>query len=255
MLSAVSRLLPPPLTANWLNPLLCSWTIDPEVLQPLTPAGLELDYWQDSTYISLVGLRFESTRIFGLRSLVSNYHEVNLRFYVRQPAISGDPQPGVVFIRQFVPHRLTALAARALYGEPFETAPTGHEFHGSDSSGSALPACVAYHWDERGRRQRFWASADDVPAHALPGSLEEFLTRRYWGYNGKPGGRVRVYQLSRPDWQVRPASRWGIDCDFSQTFSGQLADAMRKAPASVLLATGSKATVGLPFTLPKTGQP
>ena len=182
-------------------------------------------------------------------SPVSNYDEVNLRFYVRRPGVSGDPQPGVVFIRQFVPHRLIALAARAMYGEPFETARTGHEFYACDSSEAALPACVSYHWDEKGRRQRFWASAGDAPANALPGSLEEFLTRRYWGYNGKLDGRVRAYQLSRPDWQVRRASRWGIDCDFSEACGGRLADAIQRAPASVLLATASRTAVSLPVAL------
>ena len=247
---AVSRLLPPPLVADWQNPLLFSWPVADAALDPLLPSGLVLDRWEDSAYVSLVGLRFDNMRVFGVPAPRRAYDEINLRFYVRRRSGDEDGRPGVVFIRQLVPHRLTALAARVMYGEPFETAPTGHEFYGYDSSRVALPACVAYHWDEQGRRQQFWASSDAAPVDTAPGSLEEFLTTRYWGYNGKPGAGVRTYHLTRPNWQLCRASRWGIDCDFSEVCGGRLNEALRKAPASVLLATGSRAAVSLPSALP-----
>ena len=242
--------MPAALTANWINPLLFSWPVDDAVLQPLLPPGLVIDHWQGRAYISLVGLRFESLRVFGVPILPRRYDEVNLRFYVRRPSGHGDGHPGVVFIRQIVPHRLTAFAARVMYGEPFETAPVGHEFYGCDAAGTAPANCVAYHWQAPGRRQRFWASADDAPTAAAPGSLEEFLTRRYWGYNGKIGAGVKTYHLTRPAWRTRQASRWGIDCDFSEVGGGRLAETMRKTPASVLLATGSRTAVSLPAPLP-----
>ena len=216
----------------------------------MLPSGLVIDHWQGWAYVSLVGLRFDNVRVFGIPAPPRAYDEINLRFYVRRRSGDRDGRPGVVFVRQLVPHRLTALAARLMYGEPFETAPTGHEFQGCDAPGTALSACVAYHWDEKGRRQRFWASADEGPTNTVPGSLEEFLTSRYWGYNGKPAAGVRTYHLTRPDWQVRQASRWGIDCDFSEVCGGRLTEAMRKAPASVLLATGSRTAVSLPLALP-----
>lgn len=250
MLSAVARLLPPPLVADWRNPLLFSWPVADSTLDPLLPPGLELDRWEDSAYVSLVGLRFDNMRVFGVPALGRAYDEINLRFYVRRRFGDTDGRPGVVFLRQLVPHRLTALAARVMYGEPFGTAPTGHEFHGCDALGTAPAACLAYHWDEKGRRQRFWASADETPMNTAPGSLEEFLTSRYWGYNGKPSSGVRAYHLTRPDWQVRQASRWGIDCDISEVCGGRLTETMRKAPASVLLATGSRTSVSLPLALP-----
>lgn len=219
-------------------------------MEPLLPPGLVIDHWQGRAYVSLVGLRFDNVRVFGVPAPRGAYDEINLRFYVRWRAGDMDSRPGVVFIRQLVPHRLTALAARAMYREPFETAPTGHAFHGGDAAGAALAACVAYHWDEKGRRQRFWASADEAPMNTAPGSLEEFLTSRYWGYNGKPATGVRTYHLTRSNWQVRHAFQWGFDCDFSEVCGGCFNEAMRKVPASVLLATGSRAAVSLPVALP-----
>lgn len=248
---AVSRVLPPPLVAEWQNPLLFSWPVADAALDPWLPPGLELDRWEGSAYVSLVGLRFDNVRVFGVPAPRRAYDEINLRFYVRRVAGDGDGRPGVVFVRQLVPHWLTALAARVMYGEPFETAPTGHEFSGCGAAGTVPFACVAYHWDEQGRRQRFWASSDEAPMIVAPGSLGEFLTSRYWGYNRKPASGVRTYYLTRPDWQVRQASRWGINCDFSEVCGGRLTDALRKAPASVLLATGSRTAVSLPAALPR----
>jgi len=220
-------------------------------LESLLPPGLVVDHWQSRAYISLVALRFDNVQVFGVPVPQRAYDEINLRFYVRRRVGDEDGRPGVVFLRQLVPHRLTALAARVMYGEPFETAPTGHEFYPCDAAGRILADCVAYHWDEKGRRQRFWASADEAPMNPAPGSLGEFLTSRYWGYNGKPAAGARTYHLTRPDWKVRQASRWGIDCDFSEVCGGRVAEAMGKAPASVLLATGSRTAVSLPVTLPR----
>ena len=212
--------------------------------------GLAIDRWQGRAYISLVGLRFEGLRVLGVPVLPRRYDEVNLRFYVRRPGDGADERPGVVFIRQLVPHRLTALAARVMYGEPFTVARTGHEFEGLEADESDSLRRIAYHWRHAGRRQRFWAESDQTPTYANPGSLEEFLTARYWGYNGKTGAGVRAYHLTRPAWQVRRASRWGIDCDFSEVCGGRLAEAMLKEPASVLLATGSRTSVSMPVALP-----
>ena len=122
--------MPAALTANWINPLLFSWPVDDAVLEPLLPSGLVIDHWQGRAYISLVGLRFEGLRVFGVPVLPRRYDEVNLRFYVRRPGDGDEERPGVVFIRQIVPHRLTALAAQVMYGEPFTVARTGHEFEG-----------------------------------------------------------------------------------------------------------------------------
>ncbi|MXZ92819.1 MAG: DUF2071 domain-containing protein [Chloroflexi bacterium] len=242
--------MPAALTANWINPLLFSWPVDDAVLEPLLPPGLAIDHWQGRAYISLVGLRFEGLRVLGIPVVPCRYDEVNLRFYVRRPSDGADARPGVVFIGQIVPHRLTALAARVMYGEPFTVARTGHEFEGLEADESDSRRRIAYHWHNAGRRQRFWAESGQTPTYANPGSSEEFLTARYWGYNRKTGAGVRTYHLTRPIWPVRRASQWGIDCDFSEVGGGRLTEAMGKAPASVLLATGSRAAVSLPVALP-----
>ncbi len=304
MISAVSDRLPPPFAANWLNPLLLSWPVDGAALRMLTPDGLELDCWEGRPYVSLVGLRFESVRILGLPSPLGGYDEVNLRFYVRRTGNPAESRPGVVFFRQLAQSRLTVLAARAIYGEPFERRAVAHDFatshaqssHAQSSdaqssdaqssdaqSSDAQPSDaqssdaqstdaqssdaqssdaqssdaqskqptnrVEYYWTRRSKRQGFYAETVDAPTLPTRGSLEEFLTARFWGYNGKPGTRTRAYQLTRPDWTVSQASGWGVDCDFSDVCGGQFASVLAEPPVSALLATGSRATVGWPNEL------
>ena len=84
----------PFLTALWRRPLLLSWPAPDAALLPLLPAGLCLDRWQGSAYISLVGIGFADTRVFGLPAYPRRYAQVNLRFYVRRRRDAGCPGPG-----------------------------------------------------------------------------------------------------------------------------------------------------------------
>ena len=252
----------PFLTALWRRPLLLSWPAPATALLPLLPAGLCLDRWQGHAYISLVGIGFADTRVLGLPAYPRRYAQVNLRFYVRRRD-AGCPAPGVVFIRQIVPHRLTATTARILYGEPFtrhpvvcEIAPPGKDDGIDDGIGNGSGS-VAYRWqDANGRWHSFRATAPTVTADdcdadglAAPGSLADFLTARYWGYNGKPHGPTRAYRVTRSPWRLQPAVAAATDADFAAEYGPALAAAMSAPPASALLADGGRARIHLPRRL------
>ena len=239
--------MPPVFGADWRNPLLFSWRIDDAALEPLVPEGLKLDRWDGSAYVSLVGLRIENPKLFGIPSPFGDYDELNLRFYVRRNTGNCDGR-GVVFVRQVAPHRITALAARLGYGEPFVVGRIQHRFDGIDSDSSGRGRRVEYAWQQDAQERRMWVEASIPGTLAEPGSLEEFLTARHWGYNGKPGRRPRAYRLTRPEWTIAAASDWGIELGDSRS-DGKISDAMGKPPASVVLASGSHAEVGLPHRL------
>jgi uncharacterized protein YqjF (DUF2071 family) len=63
-----SRDLPPRpfLTADWRYLALLNYEIDPGLLQPLVPAGTELDDWRGRTFVSVVGFLFLNTRVLGI---------------------------------------------------------------------------------------------------------------------------------------------------------------------------------------------
>jgi len=96
-----------------------NYEIDPALLGSRVPAGTELDSWDGRAYVTLVGFLFENARVFGLQiPFHTDFEEVNLRFYVRRFA-GTELRRGVVFVRELVPRRAIAWAARLLYGENY----------------------------------------------------------------------------------------------------------------------------------------
>lgn len=100
---------------RWVNLFLASYTVPREMLLSRLPAGLELDTRDGQAFVSLVAFDFLDTRILGVSwPGYRNFSELNLRFYVRRGT-----KRGVVFVREFVPHRLVAWMAHALYNERY----------------------------------------------------------------------------------------------------------------------------------------
>lgn len=72
------------LDAQWRKLIMVNYAIDPKILQPYIPFETELDLWNDTCYISLVGFMFVDTKMLSLRiPFHINFEEVNLRFYVK----------------------------------------------------------------------------------------------------------------------------------------------------------------------------
>ena len=78
------------LKAEWRKLILANYKIDPDILASYVPAKTELDSWQGSYYVSLVGFRFLNTRLLGFSiPFHEHFEEVNLRFYVRYKSEEG----------------------------------------------------------------------------------------------------------------------------------------------------------------------
>lgn len=56
----------PFLTAEWRDLVIANFAMPPSLLEPLVPAGTELDLWQGQALASLVGFRFVATRVLGV---------------------------------------------------------------------------------------------------------------------------------------------------------------------------------------------
>ena len=135
------------LTAEWRFLAMLNWEVERPLLQPLVPAGTELDDWNGRLYASVVGFLFQKTRVLGMPvPFHADFEEVNLRFYVRRKTDRGFRR-GVVFVKELVPRRLVALVARRVYHENYVAVPMAHKI-GLRSDGS--PAQVAYSWTHAG---------------------------------------------------------------------------------------------------------
>src|SRR5262245_39950811 len=114
------------LTAEWKYLAMLNYEIESKILEPLVPAGTELDTWNGKTLISIVGFLFLNTKVLGLSiPYHRNFEEVNLRFYV-QRKFNGELRRGVVFIKELVPRFAIATTARLLYNEKYYSLPMDH---------------------------------------------------------------------------------------------------------------------------------
>lgn len=109
----------PFLTADWRDLVIITWRVDATILRPFLAHGTELDLWKGDALASVVAFDFRDTRVHGVHvPFHTRFPEVNLRFYVRRRMADGTWRRGVTFVKEMVPHMLTAMVARRMYGEP-----------------------------------------------------------------------------------------------------------------------------------------
>ena len=173
-----------------------NFVADPGLLAPLVPAGTELDYYRDETFLSVVGFMFLETRVLGLPiPRHRDFEEVNLRFYVRKRSPDGWRR-GVVFVRELVPRRAIAFVASAFYGEPYLALPMRHAIARNENRLS-----VEYQWRPHDRTWETLAMTASGEARDLgEDSHEEFIAEHYWGYTKRPT-TTSEYRVEHPRWR------------------------------------------------------
>jgi uncharacterized protein len=226
------------LTAEWRWPVMLNYEVDPKLLLRWIPAGTELDSWQGHTYLSLVGFRFLKTRVSGLAiPFHRNFDEVNLRFYVRR-VDGGQVKRGVVFVKEIVPRRAVAWAARTFYSENYVALPMDHCIDIGEGTVKA-----EYCWTSSRLANRIAVSASGLPALPASGSQEEFIIEHYWGYATQRDGGTMEYQVEHPRWKAWSTSDFSVEADFKTLYGSKLGEILQQRPASVFLAEGSPVTV------------
>src|SRR4051812_37339218 len=116
------------LKAEWRKLAMINYAVDKKLLEPYLPRHTELDYWNNTCYVSLVGFMFLNTRIKGVKvPFHINFEEVNLRFYVRYKEAEIWKR-GVVFIQEIVPLPALTFVANTIYQEHYQTRPMKHRW-------------------------------------------------------------------------------------------------------------------------------
>ncbi len=211
-----------------------NFEVDPALVRPLAPRGVEIDCFEGRTYVSLVGFLFLDTRVLGLRiPFHSDFEEVNLRFYTRRKGPEGWRR-GVTFVREIVPRTAIALAAKALYNEPYSAMAMRH---------SLAPGSVVHEWRHRGKWNRIEARYSGEPRPLESGSEAEFITEHYWGYTAQRDGGTVEYRVEHPSWRVWAAPTVTYDVDGVALYGPAFGSVLRGRPSSAFLAEGSGVTV------------
>lgn len=215
---------------------MANYAIEPSILASYIPEGTELDLWNNTCYISLVGFMFLNTRLMGVSvPFHTNFEEVNLRFYVRRHGPTGWKR-GVVFLKEFVPKPALTFVANSIYGEHYQTVPMNHEIKSANS------LQVSYSWKVR-KWNTFSVDADPLAQDIAVGSEAEFITEHYWGYTKLGSSKTSEYAVEHPRWQAYRVTDHKIDVDFESLYGPQFGSLNEQKPLSVFLAEGSEILV------------
>lgn len=230
------------LTAEWRWLVMLNYEIDPSILSPFVPPGVELDSWQGRTYASLVAFMFLNTKVLGVGiPFHRNFEEVNLRFYVRRRDREAGWRRGVVFVKEIVPRFAIAAVARGVYGENYVSMPMRHTV---ELEGTALgkDSQVQYSWQYAREWYTLRVQVSGSPALAVAGSQEEFITEHYWGYAAHRRGSME-YQVSHPSWRVWQATQAKFEGNPGILYGSQFSGCLSGVPTSAFLAEGSPVIV------------
>lgn len=195
---------------TWRNLLFAHWAIDPAQLRPILPPGVELDTFDNTAWVAIVPFKMADTSFRGVPNLpgLSDFYECNVRTYVRYQGL-----PAVWFLSLDAATRLPVLGGRLLWSlnyihsrfqvTPRNTAtprnPTGFDYALQRRSGPWPPAALSISWQV----------GDPLPT-ATPGSLEHFLTERYWLLTHRRG-KVLAGRIAHDPWPLRAATITHLD--------------------------------------------
>lgn len=226
------------LEAKWENLIMANYAVDPTILIPYLPKGVELDSFEGKCYVSLVGFMFNKTKIFNVPiPYLGSFEEINLRFYVVRK--DGDTlKRGVVFINETVPYVAVAWMANYLYKEHYTAVKTKHDWELTDTSKK-----INYSWKKDKKWNTIQVNAQSKSNSMKNGSVEAFIFEHYFGYTRVNEHKTLEYGINHPSWKINQVIDHSIDCDFEQMYGSDFAFLNAQQPDNVILAEGSNVSV------------
>jgi uncharacterized protein YqjF (DUF2071 family) len=183
---------------KWRTLLFLHWQVPVEALRPLIPKALSIDTFEDKAYVGIVPFTMVDVRPRRLPavSLVSDFHEMNVRTYVH---LNGR-DPGVWFFSLDAAKAIPVRIARRFWHLPYfrsdmELAKDGDDVHYRSERRWPEPVPASFEASYR---------IGESIGNAKPDTFEHFLAERYflysdWGAQGLKLGQVNhvPYPLHR----------------------------------------------------------
>ena len=237
------------LKARWEEIVMVNYAIDASVLQPYLPYGVELDTYDGSCFVSLVGFKFAKSQIFGVDiPFYGTFDEVNLRFYVKR--MDGDElKRGVVFIGELVPYSIVSYLANKLYKEHYSVAKMTSSIVVQNEIKK-----LDYHWQPAAEPYSIQASFHNEAKPIALNSAEEFIYEHYFGFTKVSDIETWQYRVNHPRWLTNEVIDFEIKCDFEKMYGPDFAFLNSQKPYSVYNALGSEVSIDWRITKLKKGK-
>lgn len=182
------------LRQRWENVLFLHWPVALEAVQPLVPQSVEIDRFAGAAWLGIVAFEVTESQVLGFAGMggLGRSPQVNLRTYVKRDGVAGvwffscdlDSAPLIWPARTLLrlPYRSSRMSLKKT-GDTFELRAQRRRSH-ADFQAAWRP------------------SSEPLPARA--GTLDRFLTERYWAYFER--GPVLLRQrIVHPSWSLERA--------------------------------------------------
>ena len=183
--------------ADWSDMLFVHYRVPAAVLQPHVPHPLDLrdgDAWVSLVFFRLEKMRPPGTGAIGRTLLrpISEHFFLNVRTYVRAEA-----GPGIHFLAEWIPNRLSAWIGPRTYGLPYRLGRFDCDLAGS---GGGIGS-IRIHDPALNAELALTFPVRTAPlAAARPGGDQVFLLERYTAYTSRDGVR-RCFQVAHEPWR------------------------------------------------------
>ena len=227
------------LKANWEHIIMANYEINPQILIPFLPKGVELDLFEGKCFISLVGFMFKNTKLFTIPiPFFGNFEEINLRFYVKRTEEDNTIKRGVVFINETIPYPIVAWVANKLYNENYTVVPTKHTINTlSNFKNITFKWLVDKNWNS------IFVKAENAAATMTENSLEKLIYEHYYGYTKINEYQTEEYKLQHPSWKTHEVIDYRINCDFEKMYGKYFSVLDNTKPTAVFIAEGSEVAI------------
>lgn len=164
------------------------WKVNASVLRALVPQGLEIDTLGDTAWITIVAFSVRNLQVPVIPPMpfYSDFHEVNVRTYVKRNGI-----PGIYFLSIEAQKLVPVLMARLLAGLPYvrsDITRNGSSIH-SKNKERMLELDLKYHPKEQLNRKS---------------ELDIWLTERHALYQEEGGSLYRI-DVHHKEWSLQSA--------------------------------------------------
>ena len=203
------------LTMKWHDLAFLHWAVEPRVLAPHLPPGLQLDTFEGKAWLGLVPFRMSQVQPRGFPhwKWITDFPEMNVRTYASDGKVSG-----VWFFSLDATQPLAVWAARKFFHLPYFNASICCQWAEFRDNPWHYYSCQrTLQWGNRDPLTEFAGRYRPIeaPSLSLPGSLEYFLSERYWLFARSPRGQVyRPASITlpglckKPKWKFRNAATW-----------------------------------------------
>ncbi len=179
----------------WHDLLFAHWPVDEAELRPHVPAGLEIERRGGTAWIGVVPFHMSGIRLRWLPPVPTTgaFAELNVRTYV-----SDGEKRGVWFFSLDAESWLAVMTARKIWHLNYQLAAMRFRHDG---------AAIEYHSTRVHGPAEFDATYRPVGDvfESLPGSLDEFLTERYWMFATDSRGGLLRGQVMHERWPLQRA--------------------------------------------------